>query len=62
MAEAVAEPSARDGGAAPSEEPKAPSPPRATAAAGSSAVPVQGEGATAEDETRRGDCASSCAV
>ena len=38
------------------EEQGAPSPPDATpdatAAAGSSAVPVQGEGGTAEDETR----------
>ena len=42
-AEAGAEPSRRDRGAEPSEEPRAPSPPGATAAAGSSAVPVQGE-------------------
>ena len=51
-AEAGAEPSRRDRGAEPSEEPRAPSPPDATAAAGSSAVPVKGEGGTAEDEAR----------
>ena len=38
-----AEPSRRDRGAEQSQEPRAPSPPDATAAAGSSAVPVQGE-------------------
>ena len=39
-----------EAGAEPSEEQRATSPPDATAAAGSSAVPVQCEGATAEDE------------
>ena len=43
-AEAGAEPSRRDRGAEPSEEPSAPSPPDATASAGSSAVlDIQGE-------------------
>ena len=39
-------------GAEPSEEPRVPSPPGATAAAGSSAVTVKGEGGAAEDEAR----------
>ena len=39
-------------GAAPSEEQRAPSLPDVTAAAGSSAVPVKGEGGTAEDDAR----------
>ena len=51
-AEAGAEPSSRDRGAEPSEDQTAPSPPEATAAAGSAAVPVQGEGGAAEDEAR----------
>ena len=42
-AEVGAEPSRRDRGAELSEEQRAPSPPDATAAAGFSAVPVQGE-------------------
>ena len=60
-AKAGAEPSRRDRGAELSEEPRAPSPLDATVAAGSSAVPVQGEGG---DSRRRseGDCASSCEV
>ena len=43
LADVGAEPNSRDRGAEPSEEPRAPSPLDATAAAGSSAVPVQGE-------------------
>ena len=41
-----------DRGAESLEEQGTPSPPDATAAAGSSAVPVNGEGGTAEDEAR----------
>ena len=54
-AEAGAEPSRRDRGAEPSEEQRAPSPPDATAAAGSSAVPVQGEARGLSLTLRGGD-------
>ena len=54
-AEAGAEPSGRDRGAGPSEEPRAPSLPDATAAAGSSAVQVQGEAREFSLTLRGGD-------
>ena len=64
LTEACAEPSRRDRGAEPSEEQRAPSPPDATAAAGSSAVLVQCEARGfsltlrgGQQKTKRGDIA-----
>ena len=58
LAEAGAEPCRRDRRAGLSEEPRAPSPPDATAAAGSSAYPAQGEARgffVDAKKTKRGD-------
>ena len=54
-ADAGAEPSRRDRGAEHSQEPRAPSPPDATASAGFSAVPVQGEARGLSLTLRGGD-------